>query len=181
MAKIDELKNDVLWIRIAGGAIFAWLSFITWSGNSSLISLREDIKALKQSAKDHGAEIVQGIEHPKSTDQLVGSLMLASGQLQLARSEHRKPDPEKLVSLQNAIVKASRDNPDLPSTWEAAVQLVDYKFQSQSTASELSSLPDCLNKPVKLNASAEGDSLRNLSLIPGQPYRPVADELRTRP
>jgi hypothetical protein len=141
------------WHRIIGGSIIAWLLGITLIGGKYILSIQGDIqavqgdvKAIKQSAKDHGGEIVQDIENPKTTEQQAANLSLAAAQLKVATAENRPPNEGKLLLLQKAIAKQSTEHPELPETWQAAVQLVNYKFRSTSPL--VSTLPNCLSLPV---------------------------------
>ncbi len=141
MAKADEVEKRFARSEEAGkwiiGIFLAWLG----TGTGFLFSINGDVRAIKQSLKDHGSEIVQNISNPATTEVLAANLELASAQLRVVRSEHRLPDPDKLRALQNAIVKASDSHPDLGETWQAAAQLVSIKSEVLGPKSD--ELPPC--------------------------------------
>jgi hypothetical protein len=101
-----------------------------WDRNLFFFAMYGDIKAIKQNLRDHGSEIVESIEHSKTTDQLAANLALASAQIRVARVEHREPDSTKLASLQHAIVDAEGEHQDLPAAWSAAAELISYRSSS---------------------------------------------------
>jgi len=147
MDKIENVEKRLA-DRITRTVIGAWavvLLLISWLGfvTVNLFPMRGDIQALKQYEKDHGGEIVRNIENPENTEQLAANLSLAAAQLQVARSEHIQPNAAKLRNLQSALIKVATEYPNLPETWQASVQLVNYKFQNQSAPSP--PLPNCLN------------------------------------
>lgn len=146
VAKLDVLENRLAtMIKIAAFAVpvlLGWLGV----GTYFLFMLHGDIQAIKQNAKDRGNDIVRNIETPASSAQLAANLALAGAQLQVARSEGRNPDPKKLEALQNAIANASQTHPEIPESWQAAVQLVNYKYRPQSTPAL--PLQNCLDMAI---------------------------------
>ena len=119
----NQIKDAVVSARWFAAFLVAWLG----AGTYFLISAMGDIRAIKQNLRDRGSEVVNNIEHPRTTDELAANLTLASAQIQLARAEHRKPDSSKLASLQHAIADAASEHTDLPAAWSAAAELISYR------------------------------------------------------
>lgn len=119
----NQIKDAVHSARWFAAFLVAWLG----AGTYFLISAMGDIRAIRQNLKDRGSEIVNNIEHPKTTEDLAANLTLASAQIQVARAEHRKPDSSKLASLQHAIADAASEHTDLPAAWSAAAELISYR------------------------------------------------------
>jgi hypothetical protein len=167
-------------LGVAGAVILILLGWLG-TGTAYLISMNGDIHAIKQYEKDRGGEIVKGIENPKSPEQLTANLALASAQIRVARSEHRKADGIKLAAIQEAILHASREHADLPETWQAAVQLVDYKYQLPADAGvpQANCLDSMVNDDYATVRNHDGTNTDvPMSAIPKLPYRDVTVALR---
>lgn len=162
--RLAALESDKKWHWWAlGGAsvgAFAWLLYLT----TTLNGISVNVGKIQQRIADGGAgPIVQAIEHPKSDEQLAANLSLAAAQIQVARVERREPDATKLKTLEKALASATDTHPNLPETWRAALQLVDYKYESKSTAA----LPNCLD--ASLDDKSEIDRLQTADGVKDYP------------
>jgi hypothetical protein len=147
VARVDEVENRFARTeKLAGAVLLVLLSWMA-AGTTFLVSMHGDIQAIKQNAKDHGGEIVENIANPKGDAQLAANLALAGAQIQVARSENRPSDPRKLQQLQSVIAKAAETHPNVPEAWQAAAQLVSYRYQAMDVPLA-TQLPDCLDTVV---------------------------------
>lgn len=87
-------------------------------------------------------DIVSELRTPKSPEQLQANLTTVTGQIQTARLNGAKPDSKKVDALSGALSQVVHSNPELPGAWQAAVQLVNFKYQP--LIENTSSLPNCL-------------------------------------
>jgi hypothetical protein len=129
------------WKVISGCATAAVLAAIGWS-----IHIGMKIAVIEQSLSDSGVKLVAELKSPKSPEQLQTNLIKVTAQIQTAEIEGKRPDQSKVLPLSDALSGIVKNNPDMPSAWSAATQLVNYRFEP--SAKDISSLPDCLNLPL---------------------------------
>jgi len=131
-ADITDRRNSTKWLAgFVLTVLLGWLGV----GTNYILMMHGDIKALRQSLKDHGlGDVVAGIQ---SSDPSVAraNLTLLSGEIQIAQVNQKRSDPNRLVTLSNAVAKASLVHPALPETWQVAAQLVTFRSASSSTTS----------------------------------------------
>lgn len=165
--RISSLEHHV---STAKGAMWAFglISFALIGLGSWLLKDVHDLDVrvgkLEQDLKDHGLEVVRAIEKPEDQKQLAANLSLVASQVRVARSEHRTPNRDRIARLSSAVEAAAVANPDIPEAWEAAYQLVDYRFsQNAAAASVAADLPLCLR------SSNSGHGLKQLENTPPGP------------
>lgn len=136
---VAEIKGSWNAMRgFAAASVIVGLAASGWCWH-----LGNKVTAIEQQLADGGStKLVAELKAPKSPEQLQANLTTVSGQLQTARVEGKEPDHAKLATLSGALSQVVQHHPDLPEAWQAAIQLVDYKFQAPIRAT---SLPDCLD------------------------------------
>lgn len=115
--------------------LIAWGAYIT----VNVISMRQ---AIEDGGTTH---LVAQLYSPRSSQQLQANLATVSAQAQMAMVEGKRPNRKKVDSLSRALTQVVQKNPELPVAWQAAIHLVNYKFEP---GRETASLPNCLNLPV---------------------------------
>jgi len=143
---VAEIKVALrIWQRIAAGlggfAVVAGLGALGWCYN-----LGVKVGKLEQADHEHGIDIVAQLQSPASTEQLETNLIAVTAQIETAKVEGKLPDQSKVRPLSSVLSGVLKNNPDMPRAWNAATQLVNYRFQP--SGKDLSSLPDCLNLPL---------------------------------
>lgn len=114
-------------LGIVGVPLLAWVAWVS----TTLFSINGDIRAVRQKIKDGGlGEIVSKIQNPSSPQQLAATLDVVSSLINARRVENQKPDEKKLGELSAAVKVAAQNNPGIPTVWQAAYQLVDYRSQN---------------------------------------------------
>ena len=142
--KDHATRNVVLTALVTGIGWWGW--FVT-----------TNVIAIKQQLADGGnKQIVTELTFPKSQQQLQANLSTVVAQVQTARAEGKAPNATKVTSLSSAVAEVVQRNSELPEAWQAAMQLVDYKYQLKLGTS--TNLPNCLDTLSPGNA--EVDRLR---------------------
>lgn len=133
IASLETTASIAKWVLgIFIPLVIVWGAFVTMN-----------VIAMKQQLADGGnTKLVTELKSPKSPDQLQANLSTVVAQIQMARVEGKPPDEKKVAALSGALAKVVQDSPSLPEVWQAAAQLVDYKFQPKQTDE---SLPNCLD------------------------------------
>ena len=146
------VANDVAGIKtalnigkwIAGGLGVAVLTIgigaFTWCYNIGV-----QVGKLEQADLQRGVELVSELKAPKSQQQLQANLTTITAQIETAKADGKPPDASKVQPLSSVLSNVVRNNPDMPTAWNAAMELVNYRFQP--TSQDISRLPDCLNLP----------------------------------
>src|SRR5215831_12259731 len=158
MANITEkdlrpIATDLASIKTALG-IGKWISGILASAVVTIgiiafswcYNIGVKVGRLEQADQQRGTQIVADLKAPKSQQQLQANLTTVTAQIETARAEGKRPDPSKVKPLSSVLSEVVKKNPDMPSAWNAAMQLVNYRFQP--TFGNISSLPDCLHIPM---------------------------------
>jgi hypothetical protein len=109
--------------------------------------LGERVSHLEGEKGDPLGATIRGIESPGSRQQLDANLALLTGQILVDQVEGRKPKSENLIKISSAVKVASDNSPDDPEVWRAAMQLVDYKFQTRPVPSL--PLPNCFEMAMQ--------------------------------
>jgi hypothetical protein len=139
--RISALETHRIWQWAAIVGVGGWLIWVSLT----LIRVSGDLRAIKQKIKDGGlGDIVAQLREPKSSEQLQANLSTVIAQIQTARVNQTAPDHQKIKTLSGVLGEVVKRNPEVPEAWQAAVQMVDYKFQPLAAST---SLPDCLNMP----------------------------------
>lgn len=141
--EVAEMRGALKALKWLAACLFgvvgaALIAAITWGYNTGA-----RVGKIEQALQQSGTNIVAQITSPKSAEQLNATLLTVTAQVATAKAEGKAPDPKKIQPIADALSKVVKDNPTLPHAWEAAVEVVDYRFQPSSK--EVSSLPDCLN------------------------------------
>jgi hypothetical protein len=140
------------WKWLSALATTAVIGAVTWS-----VHIGNKVTAIEQSLSDSGVKLVAELKSPQSPEQLQTNLIKVTAQIETAKVEGKLPDQSKVLSLSNVLSGIVKSNPDMPSAWNAAMQLVNYRFES--SAKDISSLPDCLNLPLTgVRPEAQGPS-----------------------
>jgi hypothetical protein len=109
----------------------AWGSYIT-----------VNVVSMRQAMADGGnAKLVAELKAPKSTQQLQANLITVTAQIQAARVDGKKPNPQKLRALSGALTQVVQKNPDLAEGWRAVAVLASYR--TSDVLENASALPDC--------------------------------------
>jgi hypothetical protein len=143
--RIASLEQDKKWHWIVLSALAvgfaAWLGFVT----VSIVGMKGDLQAVKQKINDGGlGDIVSKIQNPSSPEQLSTTLELVTSLLDVQRLQGHKPDPVKLARLSSAVKNVATKDPNLPSVWQAATQLVNYRSVAVGGPAR-TDLPNCLD------------------------------------
>jgi len=130
-------------------AIWAFSVLSAWLVGLSLVigDIRSDLKAIRQSAKDHGQEIVSQLEHPKSQVATDIALLDVTTDAKRATIEKRSINPSKLSPIVAAVTNLTRSNPSSNETWAAASALISYQSLSRASFQTADSKP-CFEIPV---------------------------------
>jgi hypothetical protein len=161
MAKTEErvasLETSLCLIKRTLSVLVPTLLLWGWYITTNVI-------AMKQSMTDGGnTKLVAELKSPKSPDQLQANLATVDAQIQTARANGTKPNIKKVDALSGALSQVVKNDPDLPEAWQAAVQLVNYKYQPQVTIAR--PLPSCLSLSGPGTISFMGP------ISPGDPVR----------
>ncbi len=124
-----ESQSKWYWAALSAVALAGslWLGWLT----NRLIDVQSKVSELRQMVHDGGlGDIVSQLRNPSSPEHLQASLSTVVAQIQTARANKIRPDEQKLKVLSSALSNVVQRVPENPEAWQAAVQLVDYKFQA---------------------------------------------------
>jgi hypothetical protein len=120
------------------GAAVLWLSFIS----IQLYLIAQRVSHMEGKIGDPLAATVKGLESPVSDATLAADLQLLSAQIRVDEVRKAQAKPENVQMLASALTEVTKKHPELPETWQAAAQLVNYKYQAQDKS--VSELSNCL-------------------------------------
>ena len=127
----DREGRESVWLKV----IMTILGTVVLGFGSWMWYITTNVVAIKQQLADGGnKQIVAELRTPKSPQQLLANLSTVIAQVQTARSDGKAADLEKVSSISSALAEVIQRNPNLPEAWQAAANLVDYKYQSPRSA-----------------------------------------------
>ncbi|MGO8717836.1 MAG: hypothetical protein ACLQMO_01300 [Acidobacteriaceae bacterium] len=135
-----------------------WISLLPILGWGGYITV--NVITLRQAVADSGTKLVAELKAPKSTQQLQANLIAVTAQIQTARVEGKKPNPQKIKALSGAVATAVQENPELDEGWRAAALLASYR--TSDLLKNPSALPDC-----DINQKAHAVLASEVREIPG--------------
>jgi hypothetical protein len=146
--EVASIKTTLdIWKWIVSGLAVAALAAVGWCWHLSTVV------AVLQTGGN--TQLLTELKEPKSPGQFRANLYTVIAQIETARAEGKQPDQKKMAALSDALSRAVQSHPEVPETWQAAAQLVDYKFQSISTVS--TPLRNCLDSIPTYAADFRGN------------------------
>jgi hypothetical protein len=140
--RIASLESQGKWHWAAITVLFALIVGVGGWLFTTLSSVKGDLQAIKQKIKDDGlGDIVAQLRNPTSPQHLQATLSTVVAKMQLASANKVEPDPEKVKELGSALTYVVKRDPGSPEAWQAAIQLVNYEYQTQP--GQPASLPNC--------------------------------------
>ncbi|WP_103934374.1 hypothetical protein [Bryocella elongata] len=131
VAKIEERLDPKyrslhhVLIGVAATAVVGWVAWVSFS-----------IATIKQNVSDanSGKPLITALLDPKSPQQLQASLSTVIATVETAQVQGKRPDQKKVGELSAAMTHVVEQHPTLPQAWQAAAELVNYKFAADSQA-----------------------------------------------
>jgi hypothetical protein len=142
--RVAQIEGSLTAIKWMVGLLFPTLAALTIGFAVDASHQGERIAHLEGEKGDILGATVRSIEAPASRQQLDANLAFVTAQLRLDRVQGKKPNPQKLAKIANAVQTASSANPDDVDVWRAASELVSYR-SALLPISLPEALPNCLD------------------------------------
>jgi hypothetical protein len=104
----------------SGAALLAGLGALSWCYH-----LGTKV-AVIESGGD--TKLVTELKTPKSHEQLRANLSMVTPQVETARANGIKPNTKKAKALSDALSLVIKRDPDIPQVWQAASELISYRY-----------------------------------------------------